>query len=373
MKGIGAKEGTTASTQQASGIYLDDNSSGINVIGNTVAFNNNAGILLHNCHKILVARNTSFSNGTQLLLLKDAAGKSLVRNNIITENIFFSEKASGFVASFLTNGNDINLFGKIDSNYYSRPLDSNIIIATSYIDNKIGRINKYYNLKDWKLQYKTDEHSKLSGNIKSYTIRSAQVLNKVANLNFNNAAEIKPIKCTIAWERSGLSDGAYMRISSLPGATLSYIIVPAGRIISGKNYVLNFNVKGDGERGKAIGIMLRKNDVPYTNLAQQTYRSMSSEMHQYEIMFTATKEEPKAVIIFSISDPNTTYWLNNIRLKEADATITKSEDHIIFEYNPTRSTKKIMLDGTYTDVKNKAYSGTIVLQPYSSAILIKSN
>lgn len=48
-----------------------------------------------------------------------------------------------------------------------------------------------------------------------------------------------------------------------------------------------------------------------------------------------------------------------------------SDNAIVFEYNPTKMSKKVALNGHYTDVQNKAYSNSIVLKPYSSVILMK--
>ncbi|MDP4222851.1 MAG: SwmB domain-containing protein [Bacteroidota bacterium] len=43
---------------------------------------------------------------------------------------------------------------------------------------------------------------------------------------------------------------------------------------------------------------------------------------------------------------------------------------IIFEYNASGSAKVVTLDGSYIDVKGTKYSGTITLQPYTSAVLM---
>lgn len=44
-----------------------------------------------------------------------------------------------------------------------------------------------------------------------------------------------------------------------------------------------------------------------------------------------------------------------------------------FEYNATNLAKTITLDAKYVDVKNQVYNGTITLQPFTSAVLIKSD
>ena len=47
-------------------------------------------------------------------------------------------------------------------------------------------------------------------------------------------------------------------------------------------------------------------------------------------------------------------------------------DDLRFEYNASSSAKTVPLDATYIDVKGNSYNGTITLQPFTSAVLIKN-
>lgn len=57
--------------------------------------------------------------------------------------------------------------------------------------------------------------------------------------------------------------------------------------------------------------------------------------------------------------------------KSVTNTIT-DVNKIKFEYNPTKSNKTISLGGVYVDSKGTTYNGSIVLKPFSSAVLIKT-
>jgi parallel beta-helix repeat protein len=48
-------------------------------------------------------------------------------------------------------------------------------------------------------------------------------------------------------------------------------------------------------------------------------------------------------------------------------------DKLRFEFNATKNPRTVNLDGTYIDVKNQVYSGTVTLAPFSSIILIKTS
>ncbi len=375
LNGIGANQGTNGTTLQASGIYLDGNSANVRVTGNTVAYSSKAGILLHDSHDIFIKNNTLYSNATQLILLKDLASASFIRDNTVTNNIFFSESSSQLVASFITSEKeeDIDLFGKMDSNYYSRPVDDNVTISTSYVNNSIGKVNKFYDLEGWKSRYKKDMASNKSPYaLNTFKIGSLKSLNKFPNGNFDTfSSEVKCFKCKIDWQNSGMLDGSYLQVISLLNFPVSYITIPVGTIQSGKNYALSFSVKGIDDSKKIIGIYLRKSGSPYTNLTKTIYRSISKERNNYEVGFTATKDEVKALMIFALYEPDAIYFIDNIKLYEVQATITNPEKNFLFIYNPSSSDKKIFLKGTLKDIRGKTYRNSLILQPYESAVLIK--
>ncbi len=377
LNGIGASEGTPDTYALASGIYLDDNSANITVTGNSMAYCSKGGIFLHNCHEVDVTKNTVYSNATQIIIQKDAASTALVRNNTVMNNIFVSKDASQFTASFFTNSNatDIDSFGRIDSNYYSRPVDDSVTISTSYVDKPIGKINKFYSLKEWKSGYNKDLSSKKSSfQMNAFKINDLGKVNKVSNGNFDkNQPGINGFRCKMAWENSGILDGGYLKVTSLPNFSNSYITIPVGSIQVGKNYILRFTLAGADSDEKTIGIYLRANGAPYANLAQKVYRNIPRARHNYEIVFNAVKDDPNALLIFALNEPNVTYSTDNIQLYETNATITRPEDHLLFVYNPGSSPKKFSLKGSYKDIRNEAYLNSIVLAPNSSAILMKQN
>lgn len=375
LNGVGAKEGTPETSLQAAGIYLDDNSANICVSGNTMAYSGKAGIYLHNCHDVDVNNNTLYANATQLIVQKDAASKGLVRNNSIKKNIFFSDKPSQFVASFLTNGDDIDLFGKIDDNYYSRPSDDNGIISASYVDKNQGKINKYFDLQSWRSRYDKDQSSRRSPvSLASYSVNKIISPNKISNGNFDiDISGVHAFKCKIAWKKSDLPGRGNLRVASLPNSVSSYITIPAGSISSGKNYILKFSIKGYAGPDKIVRILLRQNGPPYSNLATTSYRNISLEPRNYEIAFSATKDEGNSLLIFALNDPATTYSLDNIQLYEAKAKIARPEDHFLFEYNTGKKPKTVTPNGRYVDSQNKIYTNNITLQPFTSVILVKQN
>lgn len=165
LNGIGAKEGTNTTTvQQVSGIYLDNNSSGVTITGNTVANCGKLGLYIHNSYNVVIRDNTLFDNTAQTMLNHDDTRMAKVRNITMKNNIFLSKTPTQVVAYYFTKLDDIASFGTIDSNYYARPLDDKLTITgiTGLYTGAATQITTKYTLETWKLKYGKDAASKKS-------------------------------------------------------------------------------------------------------------------------------------------------------------------------------------------------------------------
>src|SRR5690606_5495833 len=110
---------------------------------------------------------------------------------------------------------------------------------------------------------------------------------------------------------------------------------------------------------------------PYTALTEKKSFKIGTSRQEYEFLLPNPLSEGSATIFFVTYSKNLTFWLDNVQLSEADVTVKQPEDLIRFEYNATGKTKTITLDGNYFDVKNKTYSGSLTITPYTSVVLIK--
>ena len=160
LNGIGAPEGTDITISDAEGIYMDDNTNGVEITGNTVA-NCHRGFLFHNSRRITANNNTLFNNVEgQLYMKHDGLGDAL-RKHTITNNIFFAKLSTQLASSINTKDNDIGSIGRIDSNYYARPVDNTRLISTTiYIYTK-KQVRRWHDLTEWISKYKKDYSSKL--------------------------------------------------------------------------------------------------------------------------------------------------------------------------------------------------------------------
>lgn len=379
LNGIGAGAGTdNPSYLPAHGIYMDDNAAGVAISSNTVANCGEYGIYIHNAHEITINNNTVFNNKNQLGMVHDnIAAYSPVKNTTLFSNVFFSVNATSHAAEFKTIVNDISNFGAFDSNYYCRPVDDNLVINTSFVNN-----GTYYNsdmdLAGWKTFSGDDKNSKKSPvRLAAYTINNFIGSNKVSNGNFNS--DINGLycysasgNCSVSW-KNGVLDGGCLQVSftSITGTTSrSSVIIGIGAVTANKTYVLRFSMSGTNNNN-TLETFLRQSLAGYKDLSVRKYSIISASRTENEILFTPTISEPNASLVFNVQEQNKPLYLDNIQLYEANVTALDPMDSIRFEYNASPVTTTVSLDAAYIDVKNKTYSGSITLPPFSSVILIK--
>ncbi|OQY93813.1 MAG: hypothetical protein B6D37_10140 [Sphingobacteriales bacterium UTBCD1] len=124
LNGIGNTFGTPGGNY-AEGIYADDQTRNLTIIGNTVANGAGRGIYIHNSHEIQIQNNTCYNNNNNQIHFAhdDISPSDPIRNISMTGNFFISKTSDQIVARFSTISNDIKSFGVADNNYYARPIN----------------------------------------------------------------------------------------------------------------------------------------------------------------------------------------------------------------------------------------------------------
>ncbi len=372
VNGIGAGEGSSDNKPAAEGIYLDDNSSGVEIRDNTIGNMTDRGLFLNNARDLVIKNNTFYNANigffaSQYRKIKGAA----IRNLTVKQNIFFSKTNTQRAAYFTTEQNDNNLIGTLDSNYYARPMDDRLLFFNSYVDSSGHRVNNYLDLEGWKAKYGKDAASKRTAKqILPYKINSTIGTNKFTNETFSGTKTgVRPSYCTVSVGNAGQLDGNYLEVT--PSAKNSSVFVNIGDLKAGGKYVLRYSFKGTVSNNKYISAGLRRGSSPYTILTPLENRKINTTRSENEMVFSSSANVTGAQIVFKVGELNK-YYLDNIQLYEADAKITNIDDSVRFEYNATKVSKTISLAGNYVDVKNNKYTNSIVLQPFASAVLIKN-
>ena len=373
INGIGISEGTDKpGSSSSNGIYMDDNSSNILIDGNTITDCGRSGIFIHNAFSMTITNNTVFNNATQLLMVHDyGMPNALLRNNVVKNNILFSKYESQGVTNVSTMANDLNLIGTMDYNHYCRPLDDNLVTKASFIDNAGNRVDQILDLAGWQSAYQLDKGSaKTPLQIPAYATTTNSP-NKFSNGNFNSNNAGLYSSSTGAWVSNKLDGGTFKATNTSATFSNYQVIIAAGSIDSSKNYVLRFSAQS--MKDTIMNVYLRMSGAPYTRLSDTKVFKITTNRTENEFLFTLPSSAANASIIIETKCPLITFWLDNVELYEANTTMTDPDDYILFEYNSSSVSKTIPLPGSYIDVSNKTYNNSIVLAPYSSAVLISKN
>lgn len=374
INGVGAPAGSNnGGYLPVEGIYFDRGASYIDCSNNTIAGCGNNGIYLHNSYQITLRNNTFYNNSHQLHAVQKE-GDVPIRNNVISNNLFISKQPDQLASYLKSSGNDIKLFAKMDSNFYVRPLDDRLVIFNVYPKSTTSSttISQNFYLETWQDKYDKDLASKKAAKqVAPFKLNKLLSSNKFPSGNFSSTISgILKSSCSAAWGNDGKMDGGYLAIS--PTSRNSTVYFNVGSLTAGKKYILRFSVKSSTDSTMAIKAFLRQNVSPYRNLTISQQRPVSTSKNNYEILLISPSTESAGSVVFQVDD-QTKYYLDNIAFYDADASVTNIDDSLKFVYNASKSVKSFTLDGNYIDVKNKSYSGSINLDPYTSAILIKKS
>lgn len=379
MNAIGAPEGCPWSGVAAEGIYMDERSYNVDIIGNTIYRCGNNGIYIHNSSQIMVRNNTVYDNENQLCLLHDQNSPTYpITNCTIDSNIFVSREAVQPVATFTTTDNGINIMGNFDYNYYCRPFDDNYTISTKYVDGTTYR--NVLSLEGWKMKYQNDKHSGKSPiKVDGYKILDVKSNNFFLNPNFDNDTKNWSSFATYGNGKIELSSesvtGNALKASftSASGKSDGIMIVMSNSFIFevGKSYKLRFSAKGSSNN-VCLRIIPRKSISPYTYVAVAQDIPLDTTYKIYEFIINPTVTEVNSRIDLEMLEGQGTVWLNNFEMVEVNVEYKKPDDYIFFEINSTNTPKVLNITADYVDVKGVPVSNTITLQPYSSVILFKN-
>ncbi|WP_421799200.1 right-handed parallel beta-helix repeat-containing protein [Haliscomenobacter sp.] len=375
LNGLGAPEGTNRTDYAAAeGIYLDDNATNVDVIGNTVANCVNNGIYIHNARNIKIQNNTLYNNKVQIKTVHDDLGNPIT-NAVFTANNLFSKTTNQTTFYFKSDANDFATMGSFSGNYYVRPFDENLTIMADFNQAGVGSVKKMYDTRGPMLPYgKNLDGGGGTMRFRPYNLVSIDASrNKYNNPGFENTSMGVSCwspngDCATTWSTNSVLDKRAVKIS---GKTQGVVALNCGAIDRTKQYILRFSAKA--ERETQIEVFLRQSTSPWNPISNSKKIYLNPNRTEYEVLFSFPSSVSAGHLIFQAFNENFSYWLDNVGLFEASAVNVKEDEIIRFEYNPTSSDKTVPLATSYVDVKNTTYTDKVVLKPYTSIVLMKKN
>ncbi len=386
-KAVGAIGGTTSSLYDihARAIYIDATSQNVQVLNNTI-FDTWEGIYMSQSQNITIRGNTVYNTGNYkpglnyysgALSINDAFdGYMHVSNNTITNNIFFAKKTDQLLWLQTDRFNGVGNVGIVDSNYYANPQNDFPFFLTN---TTASSLLSTYSLKSWHAKYPAyDSHSKGSPiSIPANTVVTIGS-NKCTNGTFSSnttgwVAGSSPTVHTFEWDNTSkiTGTGSAKLTGSVTSTNTTFMYIPVGAVVINKNYVLRFKTKAT--KLGSFSTYMQKWLGDYTGTTDTYHGSIDTAVQQHEIIITWNlASQTNAAVFLRFSQDSGTTYVDDVELYEATVTPTNIDDYVRFEYNPTNTERNISLPNVYVGADGTVYkSGSIMLQPYTSKILIK--
>ena len=348
------------------GIFLDDNSNNISIIGNTVGNTTNSGLKIANGNTIYVSNNSFFNNQYSITLGNSSIGQD-TRKVDIEKNQFFTKLADQYSYGIKTHKNDISLMADFDNNYFFRPLSDEYSINHQYTKNGVVE-SAVDDLSHWSAKHAKDRNSTSNSiEFSRYTVRKKIGNSLYPNTTFErNIAGLSCNDCQSSWQDDSKMAGGALKVTS---SASSSVKLNLGALKKDKTYLLS--VKAYANKEGPLAFNLRFTDSPWERLSPISTFNIDKEVNTYEVLISPYQDENEVSLMISSSEKNMTYWLDDLEFVEAEAYVVNPDEVMLFEVNPSNSNKTITLSGTYVNAKLEQFSGKVTIPPYGSLTLFK--
>ncbi len=348
----------------AMGIYLDDYSSYISILNNTVVNANGNGIFIHNSNNNIITGNITFNSAKGgISYAEDITGGN--KNNLMTYNIFYSLKEDQIPLS-LSASNGISVWGTFQNNYYCNPYNSNVV---KYQDPSYA--THYFGLHNWKIFSGQDQDSKESHVLKNrFEVTDTIGNDLIENGNFDsniNSWNLWPLSNSISWLENGGLDGGCLKFTlnlSDPG-TIGRVYCNNFWLEKLAYYQLNFSVLGV-DFGPMFLTTTSNNSTNFTN-----YYPIETERIDYNTIFSVPQVDYNFRFDFQIDSAASSINIDNVHLHKVDGSFADPWKYSHLFTNPSDNTVTYDLQqAVFKDLDGNEITGSIVLQPWESEVLL---
>ncbi len=213
LNGIGNGQGSSnPGGSSAMGIYCDNNTSGLQILNNSLANIGFAGIYLHDATNIIVENNTVYNCIKMGMLIKNDQIGTFIRNITVKNNILFAKDSAQMSLQPVTLHNDIALFGIIDYNYYAKPIYDSLVVDAQPVG--VTGINNYYSLAGWQTYSAFDSH----------TQKSPKKITTTNDLRFEYNATSIPISVSLPYNYIDVKGAIYNGVIKLAPYSCAVLI-----------------------------------------------------------------------------------------------------------------------------------------------------
>lgn len=358
----------------SNGIYIDDRSRNIRIMGNTVAHCPAAGIFIHNANHIDIAGNTLFGNGEnlfnrekgQLLIRRDGLAPSKewdINELTIERNRLIATRDDQYCIYLIgRNKEDMQHPGSFTGNQYVATRPSNVV-AWDHVYDKLCHAPDELTLEAWQAQMNEDDDSSVSTISPARTETSD---NLIGNSTFTTGIEgwsIWPEQAALSQDQRAQMESASLKVAFTNDAWV-FLYHRGFALDRNKLYRLSFSAMSTEEMKLEFVPMMAT--APWKAIGDYTCFTILPERREYVYYFRPAEGSPEGRLNFK-SDK--TFWIDNIRLHEVDTRRMRNETSVRLFYNATSDARTIRLYQTLYTIDKKPAGNSIALPAYGSEIL----
>jgi parallel beta-helix repeat protein len=354
------------------GIYLDDRSNNVKVVGNTVV-NAVHGYLIHDAFYNEVSGNVAYNcrAGSYYILEDTIAGtkRGETTQNIIRKNVFVGNitkplaRLDGSLGYFDFGTYDQNHFYNVASDWVGR-------VSTPSLSGN-------YSINDWRNITRQD-HNSVDANT-YYHYEPFAVINEDTNLianstfdsNINKWSKWSPGGATtISWSNEeGLDEGCLKTVNTDPSGVYGQAFSGGFSLIKDSTYYLSVEMKAPALTN--VQLIVRLNEDTYESYASQNF-TITPERKKYKMYFSAPKTVSNASFVIHFKGP-AELFLDNVVLAQAEVKVNDLSKATNLLVNDHAKKQNYALGSVpYCDITGKTVKGSVTLDPYSSMVLLPS-
>lgn len=373
----GADAGVPPSvTAKDRGLYADEGSRNILYEGNTVAYCGE-GMLIHASSHLDILNNIFYNNRTYAIRISQRGGVKeqeyeIEALNIVGNTLYTTSEDYPLIHVWVENGN-INEAALLQQNKMLKTLSASS--AQSYRAYVYSRSANSAEVPA-EVVASTGTVPEVAVSHARYTITDTLSKNMINNPNMN--------------ERYG---GSWTRD---PSKSPNFKIGRENGVIDGQTLRIYFSGNSPDKLGKAVYKKLSLEKGAYyaasfeamsTSIKPFNFQvatgSKGKEFHTFNYFNTATKPKRYEVIfkaksttnngrmIFEITSSNKILYIDNVEMYRVAVKETDESTVAKLEYNASRQSKKIRVDGNYITTDGEPVPGSVTLPPYSSVVLLR--
>lgn len=322
--GRGSGEGTPNFNQRfASGIYIDDRSSKVDIHNNTISYCATAGIYLHNARMISVRENTLSANGytlsnkekAQLYIRLDKHGKfgekKELELTVSKNNLIALHENSNCIYLSADEKQDLEHLGTFTQNQFSGHV-LNQAIAKSYHKDDPCLATEIYTLDQWQRVSMLEKGS-------TYTITPNTAYKNASKNLINNSNMTKDVSGWIIWpDKQRLKQD---RITYVENPSLNVLIdslntealVYHGGFSVGKGKLYRLSFTAWSQAPMLLEFVPLMANSPWRALSDYICFPVSSKRQSFTYYFQTNEDSEKARVNYKSSQ---SFWIDDVSLFE---------------------------------------------------------